>query len=362
MVVFPDGFQSMGQVLRMDSDWDLAAILINKPPVAPVRIAREPPRIGETLTIAGYGSGSYRAVAGACTQYLAPSVQHPFELVELAASARQGDSGGPILNIRGELAGVLFGEGGGRTTGSYCGRVHSFLTLAVQQLKNPNAAQLAGVAESGSGSAQAGEYFVASTRDGNGRAFSSSSATAKKDGWQARPSATNDNEWRDEPFQPAEVAGVSQNLPSTSPVSFYGQSPHDSQVLVASSAEAPIASISPPNTQGGSVYVRGDNVRGGDVGGVDAISATRAAANAKAQRSGPEPSAYESFDGGWSGVDESARIDWQFFAGDTLLRQLKTVLACLGGVAVFFHGTRLLARRSAAEKKSSVKRSRAARA
>ena len=30
------------------------------------------------LTIAGYGSGSYRSAAGACTQYLAPSTQHPY--------------------------------------------------------------------------------------------------------------------------------------------------------------------------------------------------------------------------------------------------------------------------------------------
>jgi hypothetical protein len=83
------------------------------------------------LTIAGYGSGTYRAVSGPCTQYVAPGVKFPYEMVELAASARQGDSGGPILNSQGELAGVLFGEGRGRTSGSYCGRVQWFLTAVV---------------------------------------------------------------------------------------------------------------------------------------------------------------------------------------------------------------------------------------
>jgi hypothetical protein len=53
-------------------------------------------------------------------------------MVEVAVSARQGDSGGPILNSRGELAGVLFGEGHGRTSGSYCGRVRWFLTSVVR--------------------------------------------------------------------------------------------------------------------------------------------------------------------------------------------------------------------------------------
>ena len=79
------------------------------------------------LTIAGYGSGSYRAVSGRCTQFLSPGGNHPFELVELAAPARDGDSGGPILNSRGELAGVLFGSAFGKTTGSHCGRMSAFL-------------------------------------------------------------------------------------------------------------------------------------------------------------------------------------------------------------------------------------------
>ena len=51
----------------------------------------------------------------------------PSEMVELSAAARNGDSGGPILNSRGELAGVLFGTAFGRTTGSYCGRLRWFL-------------------------------------------------------------------------------------------------------------------------------------------------------------------------------------------------------------------------------------------
>ena len=44
--------------------------------------------------------------------------------------AREGDSGGPIFNERGELAGVLFGSGGGATAGSYAGRVREFLKSA----------------------------------------------------------------------------------------------------------------------------------------------------------------------------------------------------------------------------------------
>jgi hypothetical protein len=132
-VHFPDGFYSLGSVQQVDRDWDLAAISIRKPNAQPVRLANEPPRPGEMLTIAGYGAGSYRAASGRCTQYVAPGTTFPYEMVEVEVSARQGDSGGPIFNDKGELAGVLFGEGHGRTSGSYCGRVRWFLTSVVRE-------------------------------------------------------------------------------------------------------------------------------------------------------------------------------------------------------------------------------------
>jgi hypothetical protein len=131
---FGDGFQSEATVVKVDRDWDLAALSVRKPPKAvPVPIAQHAPRAGDWLCIAGYGSGDYRAAAGRCTQYVSPATHLPYEMVEVAAEARQGDSGGPILNERGELAGVLFGSGSGTTSGSYAGRVLSFLQGVMPQ-------------------------------------------------------------------------------------------------------------------------------------------------------------------------------------------------------------------------------------
>ena len=126
-VVFPDGTRSPGHVHKVDKDWDLAALAVYRPSANPVTISQQVPKEGDPLTIAGYGQGDYRAVTGRCTQFLAPSDKQPFDILELGAAARQGDSGGPIFNARGELAGVLFGEGDGRTCGSHCGRVSRFL-------------------------------------------------------------------------------------------------------------------------------------------------------------------------------------------------------------------------------------------
>jgi hypothetical protein len=86
--------------------------------------------IGERLTIAGFGRGAYREETGACTEYLSPATGYPREFVELQATARQGDSGGPIFNERRELAGVLFGQNDGRTIGSCSTRVRAFLASA----------------------------------------------------------------------------------------------------------------------------------------------------------------------------------------------------------------------------------------
>jgi hypothetical protein len=138
IVTFPDGFSSKAKVLRTDETWDLAALVIWKPVVAPATLASGAPAPGDPLTIAGYGSGDFRAVTARCTQYVSPGTRFPPEMVEVAAQARQGDSGGPILNGRGELAGVLFGAAQGTTSGSYVGRVRSFLSPLSPRLADPN--------------------------------------------------------------------------------------------------------------------------------------------------------------------------------------------------------------------------------
>lgn len=144
-VAFPDGFRSPATLLRTDKDWDLAALAIWRPNVAPIPLAEAPPQLGEPLAIAGYGDGPYRAIAGRCTQYVSPGGNLPYEMVELSAPARNGDSGGPIFNSRGELAGVLFGSARGETAGSYSGRVRLFLTPVMNDFQRlqPDVATIA---------------------------------------------------------------------------------------------------------------------------------------------------------------------------------------------------------------------------
>ncbi|GHT22303.1 hypothetical protein FACS189419_04660 [Planctomycetales bacterium] len=134
-VHFPNGFSSFGAVIKSDLKWDLALVAVSKPPesVPVLRISQRATQPGEDIWAAGFGDGHYRMAKGRCTRYLAPESPQgenpaPYEIMEVTVASRQGDSGGPILNARGDLAGVLFGSDMVQfTAGSYCGRVSQFL-------------------------------------------------------------------------------------------------------------------------------------------------------------------------------------------------------------------------------------------
>jgi hypothetical protein len=127
-VAWPDGSQTTGRVVAWDDAWDLAAISVPRPDAYPVQIAAQAPKIGDRLTIAGFGvEGRYLEQAGEVTEYLSPTRGHPKQWIECRAAARNGDSGGPMFNASGELAGVLFGEARGLTCGSCSTRLRLFL-------------------------------------------------------------------------------------------------------------------------------------------------------------------------------------------------------------------------------------------
>lgn len=135
---FPDGFSSFGVIVQSDKKWDLALIAISRPPnaITPLQISKTVPKPGDPLWIAGHGPGTFRLAGGNCVRYLAPEKPkngstREFEMIDLSVGARQGDSGGPILNRDGELAGVLFGSDMVQNTaGSHCQRVTRFLNQA----------------------------------------------------------------------------------------------------------------------------------------------------------------------------------------------------------------------------------------
>lgn len=107
VVTFPDGIKYKANVGRTDAKLDLAWLHIVKPHVKPVKVAKVEPSINEQCDIAGYGSGSYLQQSGRLHNFVGSTSREPELMQVMGCRARQGDSGGPIFNSRGELVSVL---------------------------------------------------------------------------------------------------------------------------------------------------------------------------------------------------------------------------------------------------------------
>ncbi|MDO5552300.1 MAG: trypsin-like peptidase domain-containing protein [Planctomycetia bacterium] len=137
-VQFPS-CSSPGLVILADEIWDLAAVVVRKPPFLPIPISLEVPQIGETLWVAGYGQypglNGFQMQRGAVLQYMRlDDATLPPETLALNIGVREGDSGGPILNRYGELSGILWGSDSQLTMGTFCLRLQAFLTQAQYRL------------------------------------------------------------------------------------------------------------------------------------------------------------------------------------------------------------------------------------
>lgn len=106
--IFPNGESFQGTLLATDQKFDLAAIAIKPPSIQPIPLAVELPTVGETMHSAGFGSNHHIAIN---TATVVPDYFKPTGFV-IGGVARQGDSGGPVINDRNELAGVLWGSDG----------------------------------------------------------------------------------------------------------------------------------------------------------------------------------------------------------------------------------------------------------
>jgi hypothetical protein len=127
VVEFPRHGRHAAKVAALDEASDLALLQLPQVAASPVKIAAQPPRAGDELTSCGYGPDGVFAVNRGRAAGYASHDGRTFDVLELEGSARRGDSGGPIFNARGELAGVLFGTDGRRVNGSHCGKLQALL-------------------------------------------------------------------------------------------------------------------------------------------------------------------------------------------------------------------------------------------
>ncbi len=128
-VRLPDGRTVAARPTAIDKTWDLSALEIDSIGVAPINLAATAPLPGQRLRSCGFGpNGVYLCNTGTVQGYASGTGGKTYETLCLTGSARDGDSGGPVLNQHGEIVGVLWGTDGRTVHATYCGRIRRFLT------------------------------------------------------------------------------------------------------------------------------------------------------------------------------------------------------------------------------------------
>ncbi len=133
VVVFPDGSRFAARMIERDRAHDLAALAIQRPGVAPIAVNDADPT--GCLSACGFGSnGSFRCARGNVVGHAtAVGAAHPS--LTLSGAVRPGDSGGGVLNARGQLVGVVWGQRDGLTYAT-CGRpLREFLDRVRQKCR-----------------------------------------------------------------------------------------------------------------------------------------------------------------------------------------------------------------------------------
>ena len=105
-VTTPAGESFVGTVRQVDKDWDFAILTIADPGVMPVQPGQTP-TVGATVYGGGYGQGSFRWTKGPLRNLLRPRQDLPNDVIEIGVAARDGDSGGPLLDVNGNIVGII---------------------------------------------------------------------------------------------------------------------------------------------------------------------------------------------------------------------------------------------------------------
>lgn len=153
-----DKRQFAARVIAVNELDDVALLEIPTPrlPIA-AAIASEPPRHGEMATNFGFGSGRYGTGSGPVRN--GPGVRITGNGVPVLSWAtnnvRQGDSGGPVTNAKGQIVSVLSGGTPGTAMGVHTVRLNGFVRKHIgnigQRLRNMRQGRAARVSKNASG-------------------------------------------------------------------------------------------------------------------------------------------------------------------------------------------------------------------
>lgn len=137
-VSFPNHFSFNARIQAINRDWDVALLqsavgtdssFSNSFPT-PIILTLKPPKPEEYVRVCGYGSdGRSLWILGVVRGYCRLSTVSGAHTLVVSGTARQGDSGAPILTLDGNLAGVLWGTDGQSLYGTWSGQIMKILAI-----------------------------------------------------------------------------------------------------------------------------------------------------------------------------------------------------------------------------------------
>ncbi len=133
-VVFPNGEKYEAEQVYSEENPDLGVLTIPRPNIEPMVISEDsPPKRGDIITLCGFAgkTGRYIEVSGPVEgygQHKTSSGKTPHQDLIIKVGAKEGNSGGPMLNSKGELVAITWGTDDRFSHGTYAGRIGVFLT------------------------------------------------------------------------------------------------------------------------------------------------------------------------------------------------------------------------------------------
>ena len=140
-VEFYDGRRRKARALKVDSRWDCAVLDMDSriAGVEPAELALGEDaefQSGDRLESCGYGpDGRLACNSGLFSGYRSTgdAVGGAADWMAISGHARQGDSGGPVFDRKGRVAGILWGTDGKEVVCVQPGRIHALLNEAVAE-------------------------------------------------------------------------------------------------------------------------------------------------------------------------------------------------------------------------------------
>lgn len=136
-LVWAAGRQYDAAMVCVDELWDVALLKIADPGIRPLPLSDATPARGQQIWLAGFGGGRYRHAAGQLAGFAAPDrAGSAFELMTVSTGARQGDSGGPMIGVRGRVVGIISATDGRSTYGCCLPRLRRILRAVLPPYPN----------------------------------------------------------------------------------------------------------------------------------------------------------------------------------------------------------------------------------